>query len=179
MKNRVIRWGQERLFTHLFKDEKKAVFEKLDQLENALYSLQYEGKLFSSGHIKKAEEAVCFLKKKYAVHIRLDDRVIFPFLEKHIPGLRPVLLYLKAERREFQEGFKIFEKTLLELKKDNNSVIRHKIIERLKDKGIYLICLVRSHIQLEEQSVYNSILQELHKGEKNALMQKIVQFAHN
>ena len=179
MKNKALRYGQTRFFMHLFKDEKKMVLEKLEQLEKALYNLQYEGKLFSPSHIKKAEEAVCFLKKKYTDHITLDERIIFPYLEKHIPKVHSVLLYLKAERREFQEGLKIFEKILLELKKDNKNILRHNIIERLKNKGIYLICLMRSHIQLEEQSVYQSIQQQLHKDEKNALIQKIIQYAHN
>ncbi len=176
MKNKVIRWGQERLTTHLFKDEKKAVLEKLGQLENALNNLQYEGKLFSSGHINKAEDVVRFLKKKYTAHIKLDNNIIFPFLERHIPKLHPVLLYLRAERREFQEGFKIFEETLSELKRGNKDVIRHGIIGRLKDRGIYLICLMRSHIQLEEQSVYEGITRGLHKDEKSALIQKVVHF---
>lgn len=174
MKNRAVQWGQERLFTHLFQDEKKAVFEKLDQLENALYSLQYEGKIFSSSHINKVEEVVRFLENKYAGHIKLDDGIIFPFLEKHIPRLQPVLLYLKAERREFQEGFKVFEKILSELKKGNRDIIRYNLIARLKDKGIYLISLTRSHIQLEEQSVYESITRELHQDERDALIEKII-----
>jgi len=153
------------------------VFEKLDQLENALYSLQYEGKIFSSSHINKAEEAVRFLEHKYAGHIKLDDCIIFPFLEKHIPRLSSVLLYLKAERREFQEGFKVFERTLSELKKGNQDIIRYNLIARLKDKGIYLISLIRSHIQLEEQSVYESITRELHQDERNALIEKIMKEA--
>ena len=119
-----------------------------------------------------------FPKKKFAEHVCLDGPIFFPFLEKHIPMLHTVLLYLKAERREFQEGFKIFEKILLELKKDNKNVLRHNIIERLKNKGIYLICLIRSHIQLEEQSVYESIQRELRKDEKSALVQKIISFTN-
>ncbi len=176
MKNNAIQEGQSRLFMHLFQDEKKAVLEKLDQLEDALYNLQYEGKLFSSSHIKKAEEAVRFLEKKYAAHIKLDERVVFPFLEKHIPRLDSVLLCLKAERREFQEGFKIFDEILSKLKKGNQDIIRHSIIERLKNKGIYLICLMRSHIQLEEQSVYENIQGRLHRDEKSALIKEIFHF---
>ena len=177
MRNRVIRWSQAHQLVHIFKDEKKVVVEKLNQLENAIYNLQYEGKLFSSSHIKKAEEAMRFLKEKFTVHIDLDNRVIFPFLEKHIPRLNSVLLYLKSERREFQEGFKIFEEILAKLKKENDNMIRHGIIERLKDKGIYLICLMRNHIQLEEQSVYKSLELELHKDERNILIEKIVNFS--
>ena len=45
-------------------------------------------------------------------------------------------------------------------------MIRHGIIGRLKDRGIYLICLMRSHIQLEEQSVYEGITRDCIKMKK-------------
>ena len=167
----------EQIFARLFQEEKAAVFEKLDQLEQALYHLQYEGKVSSSRHIKKADDVMRFLKKTYTAHVDLDERVIFPFLEKHIPRLQSVLLYLRAERREFEDGITVFEKILQDLKKGNNGVIRHRIIDRLKDKGIYLICQMRSHIQLEEQSVYNSIQRELQAGEKNALIHNITHYS--
>lgn len=176
MEKKVREWGQNQIFGHLFKDEKETVFEKMDQLENALNKLQYEGKFFSSGHIKRAEEVVYFLKRKFADHIRMDNLIVFPFLEKHIPRLYTALLYLKAERREFQESFKNFEKIFLELKKNNKNVLRNDIIERLKNKGIYLICLMRSHIQFEEQSVYKSIQQVLSAEERRELMQEIINF---
>ena len=107
MKNKVIRWGQERLTTHLLK-MKKAVLEKLGQLENALNNLQYEGSFFI-GHINKAEDVVRFLKKKYTAHIKLDNNIIFLF-RKAYTQIAPCFAVFRAERREFQEGFKILKK---------------------------------------------------------------------
>ncbi|OGZ98737.1 MAG: hypothetical protein A3C07_04610 [Candidatus Sungbacteria bacterium RIFCSPHIGHO2_02_FULL_47_11] len=177
MKSKIVPLGQGRFFAQFLRNEKKVVLKNLDQLEKALYSLQYESKISSSEHIKKAEEVMLFLKNKYTAHIKLDDRIIFPFLEKHVPRLTPILLYLKAERGEFQEELKVFEKTLLELKRDNKGALRYGIIERLKDKGIYLICLIRSHIQLEEQGVYESLTRGLKPAERSDLLAQIIRYS--
>ncbi len=178
MKNRLVQFGREQLFMHLFREEKKVVLKQLDQLEDAIYSLQFEGKMVFFSRIKTIESIMKSLKKKYKQHVDLDDRIIFPFLEGHIPRLSPILRYLKAERQEFEDVFAVFDKILLELIKKNEVLIRNDIIVRLKDKGVYLICLMRSHIQIEEKSLYDGIFRELHPDERSELVKKITQFSN-
>ncbi|MDO8580868.1 MAG: hypothetical protein Q7S13_05245 [Candidatus Omnitrophota bacterium] len=171
--------GQDDFFKHRVDEERSFVLSKLQQLESALTGLQYEGKVFSSNHIKTIGEIVRFLRQKYQEHTRLDENVIFPFLTKHIPKLSPILQFLKMESQDFQSLFETFDKILLELKEKNRILLRNNIIEQLRSKGVYLICLVRSHIQMEEESVYIPIFKELHQDERCSLQKEIEFFLLN
>ncbi len=176
MKIKAVQRGRDYFFKHLVDEEKASVLSKLEQLEKALLGLQYEGKVSSSNHIKKIEEIVCFLRKKYQEHTKLDEKIIFPFLSKHVPRLYPTLQFLKMESQDFQGIFEIFDKVLSEFKGKNKILLRNSIIEQVRDKGIYLVCLIKNHIHLEEKSVYRAIFQELHQEERNLLQEEIKLF---
>ncbi|MCR4336988.1 MAG: hemerythrin domain-containing protein [Candidatus Omnitrophica bacterium] len=167
---------KENFLKHLVDEERSCVLSNLQQLENALKGLQYEGKTSSFHHIRKIEEIVLFLRKKYQQHTNLDDEVVFPFLSKHIPRLYPTLQFLKMERQDFQGLFEPFDKILSQLKEKNRILLRNDFIEQLSNNGLYLICMLRSHIQIEEENVYKAIFQELHQDERNALQKEIEQF---
>src|SRR3989338_7509299 len=100
--------GQDYIFKHLIDEERACVLSKLKQLERALMGLHYEGKIFSFNHIKKIEDIVSSLRKKYQQHANLDEKVVYPFLEKHIPRISPTLNFLEMECQQFQGLFEAF-----------------------------------------------------------------------
>ncbi len=159
-----------------FEQEYKDILQKLDDLYGATKNLQFEGKLFSGKNMKEIEMVIKFLRNKLFVHLKLDEKVIFPFLEVHIPKLGPVLNLLRAERNEFKMNLENFESLFRKLKKEKNYLENHKILEGLQEKGLYMVCLMRNHIQAENESVYKAIDQELHLDEKRDLIRQCHKF---
>lgn len=160
----------------LFAQEYQDVLEKLDGLYEATKNLQFEGKLFIGRNRKAIERVIKFLKKKLSWHIALDEKIIFPFLEVHIPKLGPVLNLLRAERNEFKANLENFESLFQQLKNEKNNSGYYKTLEELREKGIYLVCLMRNHICAENESVYKAIDQELHLDEKRGLIRQCHKF---
>lgn len=160
----------------VFQREKTAVLQKLDRLDGAIKNLQYEGKMFSRKNMREIQGVVNYLKKRLFEHIAIDEKVVFPFLEKHIPRLEPLLCFLRAERREFKLSLENFEALFQKLKDEQNGLRQHKIFEQLKEKGIYVTYLVRHHIQIEMESVYSMIDRQLQEDEKNELVKRCLGF---
>ena len=156
-----------------FEAEYKEVLNKLDQLSEATKNLRFEGKLSYGKNIKEVEEVIKFLEKKLYQHIALDEKIIFPFVEAHIPKLEPILRFLRAERNEFKINLEVFESLFKKLKGGKMEPQQHKIVEELREKGIYLVCLMRNHIQTENESVYKTIDQQLREDEKKELLRRI------
>lgn len=160
----------------LFKKEHQDVLQKLDDLNDSISNLQFEGKVFFGKNTKAIEKTVQFLKKKLLRHIELDEEVIFPYVQMHIPKLYPMLCFLKAERNEFKLSIKNFEFLSQQLRGEKNELRQQKIVDQIKEKGIYVVCLMRNHIQIEIESVYKPLDQELHLDEKKELITKCLKY---
>ena len=155
-----------------FEKEYHDVLGRLDELYEATKNLQFEGKVSSGKNIKVIERVIDYLKKKLFLHIALDEKIIFPFLEAHIPKLTVVLSLLRAERNEFKANLEDFESLFSKLKEEKNDQQYYKLVRDLREKGIYLVCLMRNHIQVENESIYKIIDQELHNDEKKELLRR-------
>lgn len=160
----------------LFKKEHQEVLQKLDDLNDSISNLQYEGKMFFGKNTKAIEKSIQFLKKKLFEHIELDEEVIFPYVQIHIPKLDPMMCFLRAERNEFKLSIKNFEFLSKQLREEKNDLRQQRIIDQIKEKGIYAICLMRNHIQIEIESVYKPVDRELHWDEKKELFTKCLKF---
>ncbi|MEI7998118.1 MAG: hemerythrin domain-containing protein [Candidatus Omnitrophota bacterium] len=163
----------------IFERESQDVLGMLDDLEEAIKNLQYEGKVSWGKNTKAIEKVVSFLRKKLLEHIQLDEDVIFPYAQKHIPKLESMIYFLRAERNEFKQNLENFELLFKQLRLEKNNQRQQKIIDQLKEKGIYVICLVRNHIQTEIESVYKSMDTQLHQDERKILVRKCLQFKLN
>lgn len=139
-------------------------------LHDAVNNLRYEGKVQLTKNLKILERVTKFLTDDLIPHIHLDEKVIFPYLEKHVPKLNPMLGFLRGEHCEFKESFKAFEKLFSQFKNKKTDSHRRVLIEKLRDKGTYLFCLLRNHIQAENESVYRVMDEQLHKDEKQELL---------
>ena len=154
-------------------NQHRDVLSQIDQLTSALQGLHYEGKASLGKNIKEVEKALVFFHKELLPHIVLDEEIIFPFLEKHIPKLQPMLSFLKAEHSEFAESLHSFEKIFRRLQEEPGEQKSRAIIEQLREKGIYLNCLIRNHIHTESEGVYRAIDEDLKKEEKRQLLEAI------
>jgi len=159
--------------------EHQDVLRRLDELGESINSLQYEGRVFWGKNIRAIEKTVQFLKKKLFRHIELDEKVIFPYAQVHIPKLDPMLCFLRAERNEFTLSLKNFEFFFKQLKEEKNGLRQHKIIDQIKEKGIYAVYLMRNHIQIEIESLYKPMDRQLHDNEKKELIKKCLVYRLN
>ncbi len=160
-------------FLQAFEREGLVVVRKLDRLREVINNLRFEGKVFAGKNIKEIEIIVGFLKARYAQHVKIDDHVVFPFVERHIPRLEPVLNFLRAERKEFKATLEAFEALYARLKNRRDDAEYYKMVEKLTDKIIYLVGFIRNHIQMEKEGVYKIIEQELRVREKQTLSGRI------
>ena len=152
-----------------FKQEKNTVLEKLTLLYESIQNLQYEGKVSFQKDIKDIEEIVRGLKKILFAHMSLDEGVIFPFARRHIPRLDPMISFLNAERNEFRNQLETFEFLVGKLTEEESALEHEKIFGQLREKGVYVVCIMRNHIQAESEGVYKVLDQELHVREKAEL----------
>lgn len=148
-----------------------SALSKANQLSGILTNLRYEGKLRLGGNLKQAQGVVSFLKRKLAKQFELEEKVLFPFLLRYIPKLEVAVRLLEAEHDEFQSQFKVFQKYLKDISKGRAR--REQISERLREVGMYLVYLLRNHIEAEKMMVYKPLRSNLKKNEKKELALQI------
>lgn len=149
--------------------------QKTSQLEKALLNLRFEGKPSLGKNLRQAEEVLEFLRNQLMRHIRLEEKVIFPFLVTHIPKLESVIHLLQGEHDEFRKNVEDFHFELAAASKAKAGSNSGKTLERVQETGTYLVYLLRNHIQAEHQSVYKVIHSELRPAEKKELARKITE----
>lgn len=143
--------------------------DKTYQMDEILTNLRYEGKASFGKNLKQADALMHFFNKELTEHVKLEEEVVFPFLERHLPKLESVIHLLKAEHEDFRRNLRSFQFSFGELSREK----RIERIEKIKELGTYLIYLLRNHIQAETESVYKVVDRELHSDEKRELAGKI------
>lgn len=162
-----------------FENEKNLVLEKLDLLYDSIQNLHYEGKMSFQKNTRIINETVQHLKPILTNHMNLDDQVIFPFARTHIPILEPAINFLKAERNEFTAQLESFEILFQEFIQRNNGTVICMLLEKLREKGTYVVCIVRNHMQAEIEMVYKVLDQKLKLAEKKLLFRLMQKYMKN
>src|SRR3989338_3859513 len=143
---RLIKHSKITSFSDAFSKEQQLVIKKLDQLLDFLKKLKYEGKLYQRRNKKTMEKTLGTLKDTYAIHKEIDEGIIFPFLEQHIPKLDPFLRLLSTERAAFYSILGDCEGLLNKFKKAKNQKEQVNTLDQICDKGIYAVALIKNHI---------------------------------
>ncbi|HLF18417.1 MAG TPA: hypothetical protein VI749_05930 [Candidatus Omnitrophota bacterium] len=162
-----------------FEEEKNLVLEKLDLLYDSIQNLHYEGKMSFSKNTKVINETVQQLKSILMNHMDLDDQVVFPFVSKHVPILEPMINFLNSERNEFTAQLKSFEVLFQGLIQGHAGAVNYMLLEKLREKGTYVVCIVRNHMQAEIEGIYKVLDQKLKLVEKKELYRLIQKYMTN
>ena len=152
-----------------FEEEKNFVLEKLDLLYDAIQNLHYEGKMSLQKNTRIINETIRDLRPLLTNHLNLDDHIIFPFASKRIPMLEPMINFLKAEHNEFTAQLESFEMLFQEFIQRNISAVNNIPLEKLREKGAYVVCIMRNHMQAEIEGIYKVLDQRLKLVEKREL----------
>ncbi|MFA5059319.1 MAG: hemerythrin domain-containing protein [Candidatus Omnitrophota bacterium] len=151
----------------------KEVLKKSQQLLQFLVNLRYEGKVSLGRNIKSIAEILKFFQKTLLPHMDLDERILFPFVATHIPRLSPAIKIFKIDHREFKSNLRSFIVLFEQLKNAKTENRRFEIIEQLKEKGTYLMCLLRHHVRAESEQIHKAADEDLHLVEKNFILREI------
>ena len=147
--------------------------ENLKDLKEILTNIRYEGKAALGKNLKAAAKVFDFLNGDLRSHIETEENALFPFLEKHIPKLEPIIRLLCSEHEDFRKSLQGFECALRELSDEKSGQERGKSLEKLNEQGTYLIYLLRNHIQAEAEGVYKVADRELKLKEKIELTKRM------
>lgn len=148
--------------------------QKIDRLQDILTNLRFEGKVRLGKNLKEAGRVLDFFDKELMPHLNLEEKILFPFVETHLPKLESVIHLLQAEHEDFRKNLEGFRFLLQEIPKKKYESIRGEMTERLREQGLYLIYLLRNHIQEETETVYKVANRELRPSEKSTLQKEIV-----
>ena len=144
-----------------------------DQLEKALTNLQFEGKS-SFGRNLKQVCAVCkFLQRDLMRHMQVEERIVFTFIETHLPKLERIIFLFRSEHLDFVRNLKAFKFQLQKLAEGRTESRRGTIIEDIKISGVYLVNLLKSHIYVEDECFCKMVECELSSSEKKILGEQI------
>lgn len=100
------------------------------------------------------------------------EEIIFSFLEKHIPKLESVTRLLKAEHQELKLSLEVLEQLFQELPQERTSSSLDAALQ-IKEKIIYFLYLLRNHIQVEGESIYRALHEDLHEEERKMLISQL------
>ncbi len=164
----------ENNFAFMYKKHKE-VLEKVDQLNDTLTNLRYEGKVHIGRNMNDIEKVLSFFNEDLLPHVKLDE-MVFTFVGTHVPKLESVIRLLQAEHKEMVVNIEVFSYLFRELENEKNESKRMEAVEKLRDKGTYLIYLMRNHIQAESEGVYKVIDRELRPEEKKTLFKMMREF---
>ena len=78
------------------------MFRKIERFLQVLTNLRYEGKFCRGRNIAEANQALRFFTRDLNHSTTYQNRVIYPFLETHIPKLRTSFSILRSEQQELK-----------------------------------------------------------------------------
>jgi len=158
------------IFGILEKDH-KTTLQKLNRFYEVLRKLRYEGKLALGKNLSEVNVFVSYFKRELDGHMHDEEKILFPFLQTHIPRLEPMIYLLLSEHDDFRNSLKSLRASLSEFKRYKS--IKPDTIDKICEQGTYLICLLRSHMWVESHSLYRAADKELRLSEKQKLIRQI------
>ena len=142
---------------------------KADRLCEVLTKLRYEGKFLFGKNLREVRSVLKYFDQKLSSRMKLEERLLFSFLEIHVPKLAPALHLLCSEREDFRKNLRKLHTLLKKLTRTRTNHDYGEAVDRVVETGTYLVYLVRHHIGLERKSVEKAIREELREEEQAAL----------
>ncbi len=151
----------------------KRVLKDAEDLALALKKLRFEGRQHLAKNVARTYSALVILKERLFSHIQEEEDILFPFFLRMLPRLEPVQYLLFAEHKEFRDKVKDVSAQLKRLGSDKQASSNGELIHKIYSEGIYLTCLVISHMKVESHQLYETIESGLKAGEKRKLLNLI------
>ena len=154
-----------------FNCEEEKLLQQTDRLQEVMNHLRYEGKVFRGKNLKAANRIVEGIAARLEKHRILQEKIIFHFLQVHIPKRESMVRFLFSDHEDIQKNKERLRLSLRKLSR-NHSPEDGKV----QQWGTYLICLLRLHIELERESIHKAIRTELRKDEKKEVEKRVTKW---
>ena len=148
-------------------------FQKTRELEELLTGLCYEGKASLGKNLRKARELTDYFNHELKKHMGVEEKTTFPFLAAHLPKLATLISLLCTGHEEVRKNLRAFEFWIRQLAREKNSLRRGPLIEKARERGIYLIHHLENHFEEETEILYRVADQELRLKEKRELLKRV------
>ena len=142
----------------------EGLHQAINQLDDALSKLCYEGKVQFGRNLNEVQGVLGRLEGDLDQLMNYEENFLFPFLVTHIPRLEPLITLLISEHEDFRKILESLKQSLRRLSRQDEGgrIDRTKI----KEEGAYLICLLRSHLWVENDKIYRAAHEELKAAER-------------
>lgn len=151
-----------------FEKTEQGILVQIENLEKVLVHLRYEGKVHRGKNIKNAKQTMEALSKTLKKHRNFQEEIIFPYLLVHIPKHESVIQFLRLDHQTIRKSKVRLYRLLERLSEQKPDGLESKIL----GLGIYLIYLVRHHIELERSSIHKAVKHELKLDEQMDVAKK-------
>lgn len=138
------------------------ILQCADHFQSLLTNLCYEGKPRLGYNIRQTKQILTFLKRNVVREFQFEETKLFPFFLRQMPILETLVHFLETDHGEFRNKVKVFEAKFKRFIK--TKPLNSKVAEALQESGMYLVCLLRHHVQAKQQ-LYKVIAQN-YKNEK-------------
>lgn len=159
----------------LWEEEHEEMDHELKKLQESLAKMAYEGKASLGRNLKAASETAVFFQKELPPHLDAEEKVIYPYLRKHIPKLDSVIGILTKEHSEIRRTLKKFCTVLSGMIQDERR--QPARIQEVRDTGNYLLYVIRIHMKIEQESLYQAVNRDLSLDEQRELNRCLGDFA--
>lgn len=154
--------------------EHAEIFHQVNRFEKSLTYFHYEGKASVGKNLRQIKVLSAFFRRELFRHFIMEERALFPFLERYVPRLEPALCLFRAEHKDFRNQLKYFGGLFRKLKKKAGERSRAKLMEEIRGKGFYMVYFLRSHLQGEDSIVYCALKRDLRPAERTLLQKDIL-----
>lgn len=146
----------------------RGLMEGVRRLTEDLARLRYEGKPSFGKNLKKTRASLALFLKHFQSDTDLEEKVVFPFLKKHVPKLSFMLQILEEEHGDLRRNVALLERLTRQLGK-KSAAQGSPVVDRLIQKGNYVHYFLRNHSSAENECVYRVLDSELSPAEKASL----------
>jgi hemerythrin-like domain-containing protein len=156
----------------IVRESHEGVVDRIARLNRALESLRFEGKAMFGKNARTLKRYFREFTAELSRDMELEERLLFPYLEAHVPKLKLMLHILEEEHESLRSSLGSFETLLRELMRRREGRGGPAVAERLRRKGVYLNYFLHNHIGAENDSVYRIMMNELAPREKAELLRR-------
>lgn len=148
-----------------------AMMKKIEQFHEGLNRLHFEGKASLRKNLKDVGRSVEYFSEDLCGHMAQEEEYLFPFLEKHVPKLGPIISLLMAEHQDFRQS--LGQLNVLLDKVGDKGVPLQADVENITRIGSYMTFLLRSHLWAENETLDKTMREELRPEERKMLLKQI------
>ena len=162
---------------HVFEQNHASLAAEIDALDSILNVFCHEGRAQFGKNIRRLDNAIQRLQTRLDTVIGYEEKCLFPFINVHIPRFQPLIYLLLSEHEDFGKRLKSLARSLAAFKKEKGAARQLKSLRKIKAEGMYLVCLMRSHLWAEAKKMYEAVNRELRAGEKEKLARRLKEFS--